>query len=321
MLTSSSWSAMLLALTLVMTPAGAAASSTYTVQQGDSLSSISAQLLGSADRWREIWALNPQIRSPEQLQPGARLRLPTATENALQTEHHATTLLDQSQNSGSLDPIVVMAEDLLRSGHIDRMRTDYRLLATGAPELLIRIHSTRAEADGDYVYIHGLDRVFPEGTLFGLFRPSMEPISETTVELIRTGKARLLLQQDDKARLRVTESSQEDLHTMLALPLERPPTGFNIGYPDAPINAHVIKALYEQSGGYLLILDQGLGTGLKPGHLLRYSKPDLVASQAAPVIKARQGGGWMLVIDTSHEMSLALVLQARQIPAVGDRAH
>lgn len=67
MLTSSSWTGPLLALVLITATPAVSATDRYTVQPGDSLSAIAARLLGDAGRWREIWSLNPQIRTPKQL--------------------------------------------------------------------------------------------------------------------------------------------------------------------------------------------------------------------------------------------------------------
>ncbi|MEU7176062.1 BTAD domain-containing putative transcriptional regulator [Micromonospora tulbaghiae] len=64
----------------------AAAAPTYTVRRGDSLCEIAARILGDADRWPEIFALNrgtrfPHVggtlRNPDLIYPGWVLRLPT----------------------------------------------------------------------------------------------------------------------------------------------------------------------------------------------------------------------------------------------------
>lgn len=49
----------------------------YTVQAGDTLSSISRSVYGSAGRWSEIFEANrDQLASPNSLRPGQRLRIP-----------------------------------------------------------------------------------------------------------------------------------------------------------------------------------------------------------------------------------------------------
>jgi nucleoid-associated protein YgaU len=58
-------------------PVGAAAGATssYTVQSGDTLASISERLLGSGDRWKEIAKAN-DIEDPNKLEVGTRLTIP-----------------------------------------------------------------------------------------------------------------------------------------------------------------------------------------------------------------------------------------------------
>ncbi len=312
MLTSSPWAALLLVLTLLTAPLTASATDTYTVQKGDSLSAIAARLLGDGDRWREIWSLNPQIRTPKQLQPGTRLRLPTTG------TRHEPLQAGESFHQGATDAVQVMAQELIRSGHIDRMRTDYRLLDSNAPENRIRIYAAQSENDGEFLYIHGLANITHAGNLYGLYKSSPEPAGTSFIELMRIGTANLVLQQGDKARLRITENRQPQLARVQVLPMQRPQAKIQARYPTTAVNAHIIKALYEQPGGYLLLLDRGSQSGIEPGHLLHYSKthgptPDMRLAGPQP-----PGGGWMLVIDTSRDASLALVLQARQVPAVGD---
>lgn len=50
----------------------------HTVAEGETLSSIAAERLGSAGRWREIYELNrDRLESPNRLRAGQRLRLPS----------------------------------------------------------------------------------------------------------------------------------------------------------------------------------------------------------------------------------------------------
>lgn len=49
---------------------------TYTVKAGDTLSKIAAATLGSAGRWRDILAANPDLSDPNKIRPGMTLKLP-----------------------------------------------------------------------------------------------------------------------------------------------------------------------------------------------------------------------------------------------------
>jgi hypothetical protein len=79
--------AMFLAVLLLAQPLSAAAGSPeqvswYVVRPGDTLESLSARYLGSAERWRENYLLNPDVKDPNLLQPGQRLRILMAASGA-----------------------------------------------------------------------------------------------------------------------------------------------------------------------------------------------------------------------------------------------
>jgi len=59
------------------TPKPAAAAKSYTVQSGDTLSSISSQMYGTKNRWKDILAVNGDLlKSPKDLKPGQVLKIP-----------------------------------------------------------------------------------------------------------------------------------------------------------------------------------------------------------------------------------------------------
>lgn len=50
----------------------------YVVKAGDSLSKIAEELLGDADRWREIFEANKdQIDDPNEIREGQELKIPS----------------------------------------------------------------------------------------------------------------------------------------------------------------------------------------------------------------------------------------------------
>ncbi len=49
----------------------------YVVKAGDSLSKIAKELLGDADRWKELYEANKAaIKNPDNIQPGLELDVP-----------------------------------------------------------------------------------------------------------------------------------------------------------------------------------------------------------------------------------------------------
>ena len=62
---------------------------TYVVKPGDSLSKIAKELLGDANRWKEIFEANQDtLKDPNLIHPGQELRLP-AQEQTLGSVIHA----------------------------------------------------------------------------------------------------------------------------------------------------------------------------------------------------------------------------------------
>lgn len=55
-----------------------AATRTYVVESGDSLSKIAKELLGDAERWPEIYEANKdKIDDPNEIHPGQELEIPS----------------------------------------------------------------------------------------------------------------------------------------------------------------------------------------------------------------------------------------------------
>lgn len=296
-------------LALSLAPAMVSAEESYTVKRGDSFSSIAAHTLGNASRWREIWALNPEVRTPSALQPGTQLRLPAAGSAVAAAPPAPSADTEPAPHRLLPDPIQALAADLINSGHIERLRRDYRLL-DATDTHTVPIHAMRQEAEGIYLDVNGLSA--NAAPAYGLFKASPEPARPDVIELTRIGQANSLMQQTGQMRLQVSEY-RESLNSgsgqLQLLPLARSHNVIASDYPPRPVQGRILKALYEQPGGYLLLLDQGSRAGLVPGHLLRYGKT---------ADNRNSAGGWLLVIDTLDTTSLALVLQARQVPAVGD---
>ena len=60
-------------------PEGEAATRTYTVVAGDSLSKIAKKIYGDGSRWKEIFEANKdKIKNPDLIHPGQVLKIPGA---------------------------------------------------------------------------------------------------------------------------------------------------------------------------------------------------------------------------------------------------
>lgn len=75
--------ALVLCLAVLQDAPAAAASPTpeppgvgwHEVQPGETLEGITAHYLGTSERWRENWKLNPDLENPHRISPGTRLRI------------------------------------------------------------------------------------------------------------------------------------------------------------------------------------------------------------------------------------------------------
>lgn len=296
-----------------------ASASTYEVRRGDSLTSIAATQLGSANRWREIWALNPDIRKPEQLNVGMRLRIPETGEHVRAGTPASVIPGTQLQKSDTPSAEQLLAEEIIASGKANSVRARFRVL--DANNSAIGVHAVRSEQDGVYVYSTPLGNRVLQGNLFDVYQRSADPANEGAVELTRIGQAQLAMQGDGLAGFRMTASQERPLETALLLPHENRNLHFSPGTPHRDANARITKALYEQPEGFVLMLDKGSSDGLQPGHLLRLHQRNPVESNGTAIEYPGQKTGWVMIVDTSSSASIALVLSAHRVPAIGDRLH
>jgi len=80
-----------LSLALPAAPArGAELAGWHIVREGESLIRITRDYLGSAERWRENWRLNPEIDDPDLLLPGQRIRVLLSPPDAIPNARLAT---------------------------------------------------------------------------------------------------------------------------------------------------------------------------------------------------------------------------------------
>lgn len=102
----------------------AARAETVTVQAGDTLSKIADRILGSPDRWPDIYRLNrDQITDPDLIEIGQTLHLPHTTTAAGQKEHAAGEAADQRSHQQAEKRA---AEQRVEQRGQDRMRHQER---------------------------------------------------------------------------------------------------------------------------------------------------------------------------------------------------
>ena len=83
----------------------------HDVQPGETLEGITAHYLGTSERWRENWHLNPSLQNPHMITPGTRLRIIMS----------AAALLMQNPDPSEADVRAALDRNLCRCGSHNRM--------------------------------------------------------------------------------------------------------------------------------------------------------------------------------------------------------
>lgn len=132
--------------------------STYTVQKGDTLWSISARFLQKPWLWPEIWDVNQQVHNPHLIYPGEVLQL--GVDNRLHVAQRA-------QVESNPIPTVPLA-DIEAFLHDVRVMSSHELAHT--PYVVAGEEDQPRAVEGQFVYVRGLSAA--PGQRFALARPT-----------------------------------------------------------------------------------------------------------------------------------------------------
>jgi hypothetical protein len=132
--------------------------STYTVQKGDTLWSISARFLQKPWLWPEIWDVNQQIHNPHLIYPGEVLEL--GVDNRL----HVVQQPQVEANPVPTVPLLEIAPFL----HDLRIYSSHELAHT--PYVVASEEDQPRAIEGQFVYVRGLNAT--QGQRFALARPT-----------------------------------------------------------------------------------------------------------------------------------------------------
>ena len=146
---------------------------TYTVQPGDTFSTIAAQHYGDSGVWRAVWKANPQIRDPASLSVGDELRLPASGDLNIPRSYRGRDGLQVVK----LSPEVIsvpLSEDMFTiprdaiKPFIDRPRVFDEETAADSPYIVGQFGGRIIGGPADRVYVNGLP---DDGiTRFGIYR-------------------------------------------------------------------------------------------------------------------------------------------------------
>ncbi len=123
---------------LALTPdpsSDAPAGGWYVVKPGDNLHVIAARVLGDRRQWPRLWRLNPEIKDPDVLRPGARIRVPGAGEAAWEAGAKALAELSRLSQRVEEQPHPLPYWATARLGDQLRERDGLRTLERASAEL------------------------------------------------------------------------------------------------------------------------------------------------------------------------------------------
>jgi hypothetical protein len=345
----------------------------YTVQQGDTLWDIAARFLEQPWLWPQVWQINPQIQNPDLIYPGDTISLSyqdgqpvlslnrdgqpssaagssTAVASAnttpvpgIRTERRSPEVRRESL----LSPIPAIPLDKIDAFLSKTTVVDVETFKN-APYLL-------GERDGRTLFGSG-DEVLARGNwqsdivTYDIVRQGREFIDPDTrdvlgVESMLIGTATITSYNGDKAIMKVNNAELEArIGDRL---IAREALVIDSTYLPQPPAFAVDAAIVNIGGGRdiggqydTLVLNQGSGIGLQPGHVLVVRKPDVIVDDEVGKRSFLQGmrralglatsdrqvqfpgenAGNVLIYRVYEHASLALVLDSNQNISIKDRA-
>ncbi len=323
---------------------------TYIVKRGDTLWDISGKYLKDAWRWKEIWAVNPQVKNPHWIYPGDRLILCNihghkvvgvdSGDGCVGVERRMNAPADDLENNVvKLEPEVrtqpldaaVPAIPLnkiktwLINGSVvsaDTLKNSPYVLATNEHHVLA--------AAGDPVYVRGGRLVV--GDSYGIYRAGVPFIDPETKEILGS-EARLIARgtatavNDDVSTVELTETVQQEVREGDKVMPEEVMHDPGIFYPTNSENVapgrliRVMDGLENAATNSTIAINRGEREGVQVGQVFAvYRRGALVVDShdGKQVRLPSERAGLAMVFRTFKKLSYAIVLESKGAINVGD---
>ncbi|MFQ5458395.1 MAG: LysM peptidoglycan-binding domain-containing protein [Myxococcota bacterium] len=236
----------------------------YTVKKGDTLWDISAEKLGEATRWPEIWNQNRQIKDPHWIYPGDQIRfagqapsVATGAASAVETAPGPQTVRYTRAHSAGF----VAKGDFDRAGKITASYNEQEILYEG-----LQVFIDRGADDGVRV-----------GDWFLVFRPG-EPVNHPKskeavgIRVIEAGHLKVVQVGAKSARARIMRSFSEIERGNRVTPFKPFPEEFTVHPAPDDVSGTVLAeqdSRIEAGREDLIYTDVGRKHGVDVGAVLR----------------------------------------------------
>jgi hypothetical protein len=320
---------------------------TYIVKRGDTLWDISGKYLKDPWRWKEIWAVNRQVKNPHWIYPGDRLILCNIGGHRVvgvdsgdgcvgvaRRMNGTLTDADTVRLSPSvhIDPLNVAVPAIplsaIKAWLIDGNVVEAEVLKK-APYILAAQDRRVIAGAGDTVYVKGDLTV---GNEYGVYRggqPYFDPDSKELLgyesQHVATGV--VIAADNGVSTLKVTNSVQQEVRVDdKVLPEElHPDPGvfFPTNSEDVPAGRliRVLDSMESASINSTIALNRGEREGVKVGQVFAIYRRGALAKDphtGAAIMLPSERAGLAMVFRTFNKMSYAIVLEMNGTVKAGD---
>lgn len=316
--------------------------SSYTVQKGDSLWSISGKFLTHPWEWKKVWTANKQIKNPDLIYPGDKVRLIMVNGKPMLTTEggsgmHATNARKTIRLSPGIRKLeaTVAPIQAIPSEKIAALVKEVRVLTSSEYK---EAGYVTANEDGSVYSVMGdlsFAQYLPKNTTkFDVIRKRKVYYSEDTkkkeiiaVETLKIGEARLVRNGDKISTIEILSTSKGIERGDRLIAHEKPDDllSFVPVIPDVIEKGEIIDVIggVDYIGLYQTVtLNKGSVHGFKKGDvvtIIRQAKMVKDAKFKNKMVKLPNlSKGTAVVFKTHDYISYALIMEAKSSLKVGD---
>lgn len=271
-----------------------AQSQMHQVQKGDTLSSLAQTFLGSSNRWREIWAANPDLRNPNQIKVGTLLIIPSGA------------ITQHSNTNPSLEMYRFAALEVLNSGVYQEVVSNRILINQN--DLNQQLHITAIDSSDSVTLIASSHNPIT-ASRFLILRENqrLQTSSGLIIDARILGDAETTSTSSTLLSLTVNSARQPlDRSEIIVLANRVTMNTDDVSIYTPAINrpASILHTFHNQSSGLVVIIDSGANHTLNTGAVLRYKNPG----------SAQSYDGVLVVINGTNGAAYAAVVSATAPP-------